>query len=212
MLEGRWEQLRQRDCPRRSESVIEYIGRRHGIEAFEYQGRLGKGVLVSAGTGLMMSVMDQCRTLRWCLDVDLLSTEQRVRFPDWLACMNKVVDFVAVTGWFCATDPTPLARAVARVVGPRLRCYVQCHGKRRDAFDDLRTADTLRQMVEQVKALEAVLGGVDGDSPLGAMEVAGGAGKPRSRGKPAPTERPIGRDAVTDRQSGDAARGARARA
>jgi hypothetical protein len=100
----------------------------------------------------MLSMMDQCPRLRWCLDVDLLSTAERERFPDWLACANKVTEIVAVTGWFCATDPTPLANAVRRVVGPRLRCYVQCHGKRRDAFDSLATAADLEQLIVQVNA------------------------------------------------------------
>lgn len=137
--------------PQPGECSVAYIGRVYGIEAIEFDDRVTRNVLVCAGTGLMLSLMDQCPALRWCIDVDGLSSEQLERLPDWLACVHKVTDFVAIAGWYCATNPVPLAKAARMLDAERMRCYVQCHG-RGDPFPALRTSQSLEDFVAQVNA------------------------------------------------------------
>lgn len=142
---------RPRLYPRPSECSVGYIGRVYGIEAIEYPERASRGVLLSAGTGLMLSVMDQCPRLRWCLDVDGLTRAQADRLGDWLVCIGNVTELVAVAGWYCSTNPMLLAVAVSRL-RHRAPCYVQCRGVGGDAFEQLRTAADLDAFIAQIRA------------------------------------------------------------
>jgi hypothetical protein len=140
-------------CPTPSESAVDYIGRVHGgIETIEFP-RTSRGLLVAAGTGLMLSLMDQVPKLRWCVDADGFGDRQRDALPAWLQCMQNVTSFIVVAGWYCSTNPEPLARAVRPLRDSRLRVYVQCRGVGGDAFAGHRTANTLDELIAQANEL-----------------------------------------------------------
>ena len=151
MLDRACQWSRPKTLPLPSECSVGYLGRVYGIEAIEYPDRTARGVLLSAGTGLMLSIMDQCPRLRWCLDVDGLTRDQFDRLGDWLVCVGNVTELVAVAGWYCSTNPNLLAAAVRRL-RQRPLCYVQCRGVGGDAFATLRTASELGEFVSQVNA------------------------------------------------------------
>jgi hypothetical protein len=121
------------------------------IAPIEFPDRAERSLLVCAGTGLMLSLMDACPRLRWCLDADGLTSAQQSRLAPWLVWRGYLADFVVVAGWYCATNPRPLAEAVRRLDPARLCCYVQCHGGE-DPFADLRTARDLDGLISQVNA------------------------------------------------------------
>lgn len=142
--------------PRTSEDSVDYIGRVHGgIEVIEYPGRVERSILICAGTGLMLSMMDECPRLRWCVDVDGLDAAQLAKLTDWMRCINNVVDLIVVAGWYSSTNPVPLAMAVRRVRWERLLVYVQCHGPGDDPFEDMRTAHSVEALSAQVKAFSS---------------------------------------------------------
>lgn len=131
------------------EDAVDYIGRVHGgIELIEFP-RASRGLLIAAGTGLMLSLMDQIPRLRWCVDADGFSVRQREALTAWLRCVNNVTDFIVVAGWYCSTNPEPLARAVRSVNWARMLVYVQCRGVGDDPFVDMRTAHSLEELVAQ---------------------------------------------------------------
>jgi hypothetical protein len=135
--------------PSASEDAADYIGRVHGgIELIEFP-RSARGLLVAAGTGLMLSLMDQIPRLRWCVDADTFNDRQRASLSDWLRCLNNVTDFIVVAGWYCSTNPEPLALAVRRLQWKRLLVYVQCMGVGDDPFCDMRTAHSLEELIAQ---------------------------------------------------------------
>lgn len=71
----------------------------------------------------MMAVMDTCPALRWCLDIDTLTADSQL--AKWLVWMDRLVDPLAVVGWFSITDPAPLRTALAPLPGiTRAICYV----------------------------------------------------------------------------------------
>lgn len=151
MLDRQWQGTWRRPLtPSNCEDSVEYIGRVHGIDLIEYPDRPERSVLVCAGTGLMLSLMDACPRLRWCVDVDLLTTRQREGLSAWLACLNNVTNLIVVAGWYCSTNPEPLARAVRSLNRDRTLVYVQCRGLGDDPFRGLRTADSLDELVVQV--------------------------------------------------------------
>ena len=124
-----------------------------GADLIEYPDRPERALLVCAGTGLMLSLMDQCLRLRWCLDADGLSREGQERFAEWLPKVAPRLHLIAFAGWYCSTNPTTIATALRRVTGRRVLVYAQCHGPRDDEpFDDLWTAFSLEQLVEQIRA------------------------------------------------------------
>ena len=152
MSEAQWTSpWRKPLAPTNSEDAVDYIGRVHGgIELIEFPDRAERSVLICAGTGLMLSLMDACPRLRWCIDVDLLSASQREGLSPWLTCLNNVTDLIVVAGWYCSTNPEPLARAVRPLNRGRALVYVQCRGVGDDPFRELRTAHSLSELVAQV--------------------------------------------------------------
>jgi hypothetical protein len=138
--------------PMPCEDAVDYIGRVHGgIELIEFP-RASRGLLIAAGTGLMLSLMDQIPRLRWCVDADGFNNRQREALPAWLRCVNNVTDFIVVAGWYCSTSPEPLARAVRAVRWQRMMVYVQCRGVGDDPFDDMRTAFSLDELIVQANS------------------------------------------------------------
>ena len=93
--------------------VIDYLDEGNGY------GREGNWLLVAAGTGLMMAVMDQEKRFRWCVDIDgLRNGDVRARLADWLIAMEQLVDHIAVVGGWCVSNPAPLAAALRALNRP----------------------------------------------------------------------------------------------
>jgi len=81
--------------------TVEQAGRFYRIECIDYGKRAGEWLLVGAGTGLMMSVMDQEPRLRYCLDTDIIiRTPAWSHFADWLQLMERACGRVIACGWF----------------------------------------------------------------------------------------------------------------
>lgn len=83
--------------------TVDQIRRFYRIECIDYE-RPGDGLLVGAGTGLMMAIMDQVPTLRYCIDTDILRPDEWQRFPDWLTLMERATSYVACSGWWSRAD------------------------------------------------------------------------------------------------------------
>ena len=66
-----------------------------------------------------MSVMDQEKRFRYCVDIDGLS-DRRARLADWLIGMEQLVDEIAVVGGWCVSNPRPLAEALRALERPPL--------------------------------------------------------------------------------------------
>jgi hypothetical protein len=130
---------------------VEFISRVHRIEPIDFE-RGQRAALICAGSGLMLSIMDACPDLRWCIDVDLLDSAAMQRMPGWVTCIGNVTEVVVIAGWYCSTNPIPLATAARSLNGRRLLCYVQCRGVGGDPFETLRTAQTLDVLIDQVNA------------------------------------------------------------
>ena len=130
--------------------MIDYLARAYRLPVIDFE-RPGHSLLVSAGTGLMLSLMDACPRLRWCLDVDTLALQERDRLTPFLRCGQNVTDLIAVAGWFSSTNPKPLASAVDSL-RRRPPVYVRFFGAGDDPFAGSRTALTLDQLIEQINA------------------------------------------------------------
>jgi hypothetical protein len=93
--------------------------------------------------------MDHIPRLRWCIDADIFNQQQRDALPDWMKCINNTAELIVVAGWYCSTNPEPLARAVRSVQWSRMLVYVQCRGVGDDPFVDMRTAQSLDELILQ---------------------------------------------------------------
>jgi hypothetical protein len=135
----------------RTESV-EYISHVHRIEPPIDFERGERSVLLCAGSGMMLAIMDACPSLRWCMDVDLLDKSALERLPGWATCLGNVTELMVLAGWYCSTNPVPLASAARGLRKNDLLCYVQCRGVGGDPFETLRTAQTLGELITQINA------------------------------------------------------------
>ncbi|MGC8518479.1 MAG: hypothetical protein ACP5P4_08105 [Steroidobacteraceae bacterium] len=76
-------------------------GELYRIDKFvDYEREDGNWLLLGAGSGLMMSIMDLEPRHRYCIDTDILTPEEWDRMPDWLTLMEGCCDRINACGWF----------------------------------------------------------------------------------------------------------------
>ena len=66
----------------------------------DYERQDGNWLLLGAGSGLMMSIMDMEPRHRYCIDTDILTPDEWARMPDWLTLMEGCCDRINACGWF----------------------------------------------------------------------------------------------------------------
>lgn len=82
----------------------------------------------------MMSVMDACPVLRWCVDLDTLRSRSDTRIGDFLQMAERLAEPIAICGWFSISNPAPLREAIAGMTtsptvyagNVRLGCAREC--------------------------------------------------------------------------------------
>lgn len=99
--------------------TVDQAARLYAVPIIDYE-RPSRGMLVSSGAGLMMSVMDEAPALRWCVDIDRMPSQERL--TDFLLMCERICSPLAVCGWFSLTSPEPLRRAMSSLANPE-RCY-----------------------------------------------------------------------------------------
>lgn len=89
--------------------VIDYLA----DPTWQY-GREADWLLVSAGTGLMLSVMDVEPRFRYCVDSDGIPDAMSYRIGEWLLIMQRLVERVCAVGWYSNPENArPLLKALA---------------------------------------------------------------------------------------------------
>ncbi len=81
--------------------TVRHAGELYRIDKYvDYQREDGNWLLLGAGSGLMMSIMDMEPRHRYCIDTDILTPEEWARMPDWLVLMESCCDRINACGWF----------------------------------------------------------------------------------------------------------------
>jgi len=126
---------------------VDSIARMYRIPVIDYD-RESRGVLVSSGCGIMMAIMDDASSLRWCVDIDELPRDNRLR--DFMLWLPRLAAPIAVAGFFSITDPTPLRSIIADLPG------VITYGGAGVALGG-RACSTLREFLDTVNAHEVMI-------------------------------------------------------
>ena len=71
------------------------VARGYRVPLIDYC-REGDGLLVSSGCGVMLAVMDNARTIRWCLDID--GMKDKAALAAWLPAAERIARRVYVCG------------------------------------------------------------------------------------------------------------------
>lgn len=139
--------------------TVNQASRLYDIEAIDYlddgrcpYGRENDWLLVAAGTGLMLSIMDIEPRFRYCLDVDTLPREAfTYRLPQWLVMMEANVERIAVAGWYSnPQNAAPLLGAL-QVLTRKTPVYI---GGQPDGAD-FGTVQRIRSLEEFFTCLES---------------------------------------------------------
>ena len=118
---------------------------------FGYE-RPGNWLLVSAGSGLMLSVMDCERRHRYCLDTDPMPKGCWRTLSDWLQMMERAVDRVNACGWFSRYENgLPLIGALA-ALEKRPLVYFGAY-ERPDLLNRFDVARDLGDFIDRLNAL-----------------------------------------------------------
>jgi hypothetical protein len=115
--------------------------------------RESKGLLLGSGAGTLMAVMDATTRFRWALDIDQCRGREDA-LSDWIATLdrNKLVDLIALAGWFSITSPAPIARALNNLRTPVI--VYSGAGLAREVFGELPLVDTLEEFLRRVTETE----------------------------------------------------------
>jgi len=109
-------------------------------------------LLLGAGSGLMVSVMDQETRHRYCIDTDVLPKDRWSVFGDWLMMMERAVDRVNACGWFSRYENgLPLINALS-VLKKRPLVYFGAY-ERPDLLKRFTVARDLGDFVDRLHAL-----------------------------------------------------------
>lgn len=120
-----------------------------GISIFDYR-RPSYGLLIGSGAGIMMSVMDCAPRFRYALDIDHFRGEED-RLRGWIRAVdkNKLVDLIALCGWFSITDPKCIAGALENLSAPVV--IYSGGGLGREIFAKLPLVETLDELLRRVE-------------------------------------------------------------
>lgn len=122
------------------------------IDCIDFERCVGSWLLMGAGTGLMMAVMDQEPRIRYCLDTDVLPREQWARLPDWLQCMEVTCGRVLACGWFSRYENgLPLIGALKALKRPPL-VYFGAY-ERPDLLEHCEVACDVGDFIARIRAI-----------------------------------------------------------
>jgi hypothetical protein len=99
------------------------LGRAYGIESVIDYGprRAGSGLLISAGAGMLMAMMDQLPACRWALDTGTIRGHPRA--ADWAEACSWLVSHVACHLWLTVTGPEWVRGVLQRFPPDRLAVW-----------------------------------------------------------------------------------------
>jgi hypothetical protein len=122
------------------------------IPLIDYE-RPSYGLLIGSGAGSMMAIMDASARFRFALDLDACrGREDSLRGFIRALDRNRLIDLVALAGWFSITDPKPIAAAVKGLTAPVI--IYSGAGLARDVFGDIPFFDTLEEFLARMQPLD----------------------------------------------------------
>jgi len=108
--------------------------------------RASRGLLIGSGAGVMIAVMDASDRFRYAVDLDQRRGREE-RFCDWVLALdrNRLVDLIALAGWFSISDPTMIAATMQQVSTPTI--VYSGAGLWREKFGNLLLVETLEEFL-----------------------------------------------------------------
>lgn len=100
-----------------------FVASYFGFELFEYD-RLADSILIASGSGLMMAIMDNCPSFKWCLEVDNFRNISH-RIPNLITAFDKncQLNIIAIAGWFSIDNPKFLVEGQKKILEKKSVCY-----------------------------------------------------------------------------------------
>lgn len=100
-----------------------WLAQYFGFDLIDYK-RLGDGVLIASGCGIMMSIMDAVPRYRYCIDVDSFRQIQS-RLPQMLSALDKNchLKIIGIAGWFSLDKPDALQQSQQRITNAQCVTY-----------------------------------------------------------------------------------------
>lgn len=82
---------------------IELVSKIYKIPIIDYGESRGEGVLICTGSGLMMSIMDINKSIRYCIETkDLINI---INAKYWIMELQSCTPFIIFAGWLSVTKP-----------------------------------------------------------------------------------------------------------
>lgn len=100
-----------------------WLAQYFGFDLIDYK-RIGDGVLIASGCGIMMSIMDAVPRYRYCIDVDSFRSIQS-RLPQMLSALDKncQLKLIGIAGWFSLDKPDALQQGQTRITKAQCITY-----------------------------------------------------------------------------------------
>jgi hypothetical protein len=120
-----------------------WLAQYFGFDLIDYK-RIGDGVLIASGCGIMMSIMDAVPRFQYCIDVDSFR-HNHSRLPQLLSAFDKNCHFkvIGIAGWFSLDKPDALRQGQQRITNAQCVTYSGGYS----AFTD--EAKTLKDFIDK---------------------------------------------------------------
>lgn len=130
----------------------------------DYERADGNWLLLGAGSGLMMSIMDMEPRHRYCIDTDILTPDEWARMPDWLTLMEGCCDRINACGWFSRYENGLRMLEALRGLKRRPLVYFGAY-ERPDLLAHCDVAADVDEFVARLRALDRPLSSGLGKTP-----------------------------------------------
>jgi len=98
---------------------INVISKGYRVPVIDYERTGESSLLISSGSGIMLSLMDELPHLRYCVDIDEIINPEH-RLADWMQWMGRLADQILIVGWFGLGNPKYLLEGLDML--PERRC------------------------------------------------------------------------------------------
>ena len=128
-----------------------HAGELYRIDKYvDYEREDGNWLLLGAGSGLMMSIMDMEPRHRYCIDTDILTPDEWARMPDWLTLMEGCCDRINACGWFSRYENGLRMLAVLRGLKRRPLVYFGAY-ERPDLLEPFEVASDVQDFLIRLR-------------------------------------------------------------
>lgn len=96
---------------------IEFLSKVYNVPVIDYGTDRGNGILVATGSGLMMTIMDMRKEIRYCVETKELLKNDMSKY--WIMELQTTVDLLLFVAWLSITPESKIQELFSLILDGR---------------------------------------------------------------------------------------------